>query len=128
MLYDLYIVNTISKSLNKKFNNYNIYKLLKIIESFFIQIMDWEKNISFILGTDLLCNKPFNTNLLVLQSLWRFTHIRKNIIIYNKDRRHLTALQSTSNRILVLITCISIEITSNNLNQLQSRMFIHIIF
>lgn len=40
MLYDLYIVNTISKSLNAKFNNYNIYKLLKIIESFFIQIMD----------------------------------------------------------------------------------------
>lgn len=50
--------------------DYDIYKLL---ESVFVQTIDREKNISFVLGTDLLCISPFNSNLLVLQSLWRFT-------------------------------------------------------
>lgn len=97
--------------LNTKCNNYNIYKLLKIILNLFLLSNNGLRKKYFVYTLVLIyCVSPFNSNLLVLQSLWRFTHIRKNIIIYNKDRRYLTALQSTINCILVLSTCISIEI------------------
>lgn len=70
--------------------DYDIYKLL---ESVFVQTMDREKNISFVLGTDLLCISPFNSNLLLCYNLFGDLHdIRKNIIIYDKDRRLLTVL------------------------------------
>lgn len=89
--------------------DYDIYKLL---ESVFVQTMDREKNISFVLGTDLLCISPFNILIFSCYNLFGDLHdIRKNIIIYDKDRRLLTALQSTINCcILVLNTCISINL------------------
>ena len=97
--------------------DYDIYKLL---ESVFVQTMDREKNISFVLGTDLLCISPFNILIFSCYNLFGDLHdIRKNIIIYDKDRRLLTALQSTINHcILVNYLLITYFNRSNDLNQL----------
>ena len=113
----------------KKERNYMILISWMLFKNFFQSLYDYDiyylNYLNFFLFKQWIEKKIFRSYLVLIYcvshrltvifscyNLFGDLHdIRKNIIIYDKDRRLLTALQSTINCcILVLNTCISINL------------------